>query len=81
MLAERDRERAEQIVSAILQLARQLGIRTVAEGVSCASQMDFLSRQPCDLIQGYHFFRPIPAAEFEANFLSPTPQKRSGDLN
>lgn len=73
MLAERDRERSEQIVSAILQLARQLGIRTVAEGVSCASQMDFLSRQPCDLIQGYHFFRPLPAAEFEATFLSRTP--------
>lgn len=71
MLTERDRERSEQIVSAILHLARELGIRTVAEGVSCASQVSFLSRQPCDLMQGYHFSPPLPAAEFETRFLSP----------
>lgn len=49
------------IVSAIISLARSLGIQTIAEGVETQAQLDFLHTQGCGDIQGYHFSRPLPA--------------------
>lgn len=71
MISPQDRDRSEQIVAAVLGLAQQLGIKTVAEGVTCDSQAQFLALHPCDLVQGYYFSPPIPAEEFGRRFLSP----------
>jgi len=54
------------IVTAIIQLAHSLGMTVIAEGVETAAQLNFLTRQECDAIQGYHFSRPLPATAFEA---------------
>jgi diguanylate cyclase (GGDEF)-like protein/PAS domain S-box-containing protein len=54
------------IVSAIINMASSLGICTIAEGVEGVGQLDFLRLQGCDEVQGYHFSRPLPAAECEA---------------
>jgi diguanylate cyclase (GGDEF)-like protein/PAS domain S-box-containing protein len=51
------------IVSAVIAMSKQLGIRTVAEGVETAAQLEFLARLDCDEYQGYLFSKPIPAAE------------------
>ncbi len=51
------------IVSAVIAMSKQLGIRTVAEGVETRAQLEFLSRLDCDEYQGYLFSKPIPAAE------------------
>ena len=51
------------IVSAIIAMSRQLGIKTLAEGVETEAQLAFLSRLDCDEYQGYLFSRPLPAAE------------------
>ncbi len=51
------------IVSAIIAMSRQLGIKTMAEGVETRAQLEFLSRLDCDEYQGYLFSRPLPAAE------------------
>jgi predicted signal transduction protein with EAL and GGDEF domain/DNA-binding response OmpR family regulator len=53
------------VVAAIVALARALGLRVVAEGVETARQVDELHRLGCSLMQGYHFSRPVPAAEIE----------------
>jgi diguanylate cyclase (GGDEF)-like protein len=61
---ERDSE-ASAIVTAIIALAESLNLRTVAEGVETAAQLDFLRRRKCSVAQGYYFARPQAAAEIE----------------
>jgi len=53
------------IVTAVINLASGLGMRTIAEGVETASQLAFLRLQGCDEVQGYYFSRPLPAEQFE----------------
>jgi len=52
------------IVSAIIQMARSLGLKTIAEGVETTGQQDFLREQGCDEAQGYFYSRPLPADQF-----------------
>jgi EAL domain-containing protein (putative c-di-GMP-specific phosphodiesterase class I) len=56
----------QAIVAAIVSMARSLGMRTIAEGVETAAQMEFLRAKGCDEVQGYWFGRPLPADELEA---------------
>jgi diguanylate cyclase (GGDEF)-like protein len=53
------------IVRAILDLARNLGLETVAEGVEETAQLDLLDRLGCDVVQGYLIGRPVPAPELD----------------
>jgi EAL domain-containing protein (putative c-di-GMP-specific phosphodiesterase class I) len=55
--------RAEAISRAVIQLAHDLDMTTVAEGVEAAEQIHLLRFLGCDLAQGYHFSRPLPAEE------------------
>ena len=59
-------ERGEAIVTAIIGMAQALGKRLVAEGVEDAATSDRLIELGCDVIQGYHFSRPVPAADIPA---------------
>ena len=54
------------IVRAIIQLAHNLKLLTVAEGVETRFQLDFLRDHDCDEVQGYYLGRPLPAVEFAA---------------
>jgi EAL domain-containing protein (putative c-di-GMP-specific phosphodiesterase class I) len=53
------------VVTAIIALARSLGLRVVAEGVESMRQMEVLHRLGCTQMQGYLFTRPQPGAEIE----------------
>jgi len=53
------------IVSAVIGLARGLGLDVVAEGVERKSQLHFLAREGCAACQGFLLCPPLPAAEFE----------------
>jgi len=50
------------IVAGVVGLAHGLGLRVVAEGVETPDQLARLRELGCDLGQGYHFSRPLPAA-------------------
>ncbi|MGB3290578.1 MAG: EAL domain-containing protein [Burkholderiaceae bacterium] len=52
------------IVKLILAMAKQLGLRVVAEGVETREQADFLTAINCDAMQGYLFALPIPIAQW-----------------
>jgi diguanylate cyclase (GGDEF)-like protein len=54
------------IVTAIVAMARSLNLRVTAEGVETEEQAAFLRSLTCDQAQGFHFGRPMPAAEFAA---------------
>jgi diguanylate cyclase (GGDEF)-like protein len=53
------------IVSAIISMAKRLGLQTIAEGVETIAQLNYLREQQCDEIQGYHFSKPLPKKAFE----------------
>lgn len=53
-----------RIVEAIIALSGDLHLTVVAEGVETVAQRDALSGIGCDLVQGFLFGRPVPAAEF-----------------
>ena len=54
------------VVTAIIALARSLGLRVVAEGVENLRQMEVLHRLGCGVMQGFLFSRPIPPHDLEA---------------
>ncbi len=54
------------VVTAIIALARSLGLRVIAEGVENLRQMEVLHRLGCGVMQGFLFSRPLPADDIEA---------------
>lgn len=56
------------IVKTIIAMAKNLGMRLIAEGVETREQLAFLRSEGCEEAQGYLFSRPLPAADL-ARFL------------
>jgi diguanylate cyclase (GGDEF)-like protein len=63
-MAEHDRD--AHIVRTVVQLSHALGITAVAEGVEDPVVLSALSALGCDVVQGYHFSRPLAAEDFSA---------------
>lgn len=61
-------DRGMLIVSEVIDLAKKLNMKIVAEGIESREQVDFLAEQECDLIQGYFFAKPMPINEFEEKY-------------
>lgn len=55
-----------RIVCAIIDMGHSLGQKIVAEGVENETQLMFLSKRKCDIIQGYYFSRPLPVHAMSA---------------
>ena len=54
-----------RLVELILDIARNLHLKVVAEGVETEGQLALLQDAGCDLVQGFYFSRPLPPEEFE----------------
>jgi diguanylate cyclase len=53
------------ITKTVIEMAHQLGLKVVAEGVETSAELDFLKNVQCDAIQGFLFSRPLAAKEFQ----------------
>ena len=58
----------EAIIKAIMALADNLEIDTLAEGVETLSQLEFLKNVKCNVIQGFYFYKPMTAGKIEELF-------------
>lgn len=56
-------QKNESLITAIIAMARSLGLEVVAEGVEKEGQLAFLRAQLCDNVQGFLLSYPIPADE------------------
>jgi len=63
------------LVRSAIQMGHALGLRVVAEGVESAQAMAYLASVGCDVAQGFHVSRPLPADEF-ARWLARQPAER-----
>jgi EAL domain-containing protein (putative c-di-GMP-specific phosphodiesterase class I)/DNA-binding NarL/FixJ family response regulator len=58
------------ITKALIQMAHNLNLNVIAEGVETEAELDFLRQHNCNSMQGFLFSRPLPAAEFEKFLLA-----------
>ena len=51
------------ITEAIIIMSHSLNLKVLAEGVETQEQLEIISEMKCDQVQGYFFFKPMPADE------------------
>ena len=56
--------RSNKITENIINMSKDLGMKTVAEGVETKEQVEFLRDMDCNLAQGFYYARPMPLEEF-----------------
>ncbi len=64
------------LVRSIIEIARSLGVETVAEGVESHEHAALLRQLGCDFLQGYAFAKPLPFDEF-TRFARALPQRKA----
>jgi EAL domain-containing protein (putative c-di-GMP-specific phosphodiesterase class I) len=67
----------QSLCKTIVAMAKQLNLRTVAEGIEEPGELEVMREIGCYAGQGYLFQRPVPAAEFE-EFLREWPERKQG---
>lgn len=58
-------EKAKDVIACLIDLAKRLHVKTVAEGIEDSRQLEYLRSLHCDMVQGYVFSRPLPVQEYE----------------
>lgn len=58
-------DKAKAVIACLLELAKRLHVKTVAEGIEEPAQLEYLRSLHCDMVQGYVISRPLPVEEFE----------------
>ena len=61
----------QAITTTIISLAKNLGLRVIAEGVESETQLEFLKAKDCDEVQGYYFYKPMPPEDILKNMETP----------
>ncbi len=60
--------RARVILNYTIDMAHELGMSVVTEGVETKEQLEFLQNMGCTMFQGYYFEKPMPIEEFEEKY-------------
>lgn len=56
--------KAKQVVSAVVGMAHGMGLKVVAEGIETQEEMEQITKEKVDYIQGYYYSKPLPMSEF-----------------
>ena len=59
-----EQSKNENIMSAIVELAKKINLYVIAEGVEKEKQISMLKSMKCDMVQGYYYAKPMPEEEF-----------------
>ena len=58
-------KRSQKLVASVVNMAKILGVHTLAEGVETAEQAEFLKNIGCEMMQGFYYAKPMSAADFK----------------
>lgn len=67
------------IISSVIDMAKRLEMKVVAEGVEKREEVDFLKGLSCDTIQGFYFDKPMPSDKFLERLISPVYIRDDGE--
>lgn len=76
-----DDEGARRVAESVVALGRALGLEVVAEGIEQREQEEFFRELGCELGQGFHYARPMPAEELAARMASGTRRELVGSVS
>lgn len=57
--------RSRIVVESTVHMAAAIGMKTIAEGVETAGQVETLRKMNCDMVQGFYYAKPMPWQEFK----------------
>jgi EAL domain-containing protein (putative c-di-GMP-specific phosphodiesterase class I) len=60
-----DKKKNKILIKSIIELAHNLNLNVIAEGVEKKEQLEILKKFNCDKIQGYYYYRPLPLSEIK----------------
>jgi EAL domain-containing protein (putative c-di-GMP-specific phosphodiesterase class I) len=63
-------KRSHTIIRSIINMAKDLGMDVITEGVRTKEHVNFLTDAGCDIFQGYYYSKPIIVDEFEKKYLN-----------
>jgi len=66
----KDENKGRKILDAVVQMANNIKIDTIIEGVETKEEMDFLLGIGCKKFQGYYFDKPMAISSFESKYMS-----------
>lgn len=66
-----ENDRSKKVISHIINMAKELDMEVLAEGVETVEEFGLLKELNCDIVQGYLFDRPLQVDEFEKRLRSP----------
>ena len=69
-MSRQESDGQQKLLRNVVRLARDLGLRTVVEGIETAENAALVRAVGCDVGQGYYYSRPISVADFEAKYFS-----------
>lgn len=63
---EKEEEKGIGILQSVINMARQMQMPIIVEGVETKKQEEFLKKMGCRYTQGYYYYKPLPVEEFES---------------
>lgn len=58
-------QKGRAVISTVVDLAKNLNMQVISEGVETVEQVDFLQDIECNMVQGYYFAKPMAIKDFE----------------